>query len=193
MFLGERASNQLFLASSVVGLVIFALVFSRFVHKRVGISSANKITHEDIADNVLTMENLQKDFERTEATYKRSLAVSARTQQIQETTKQIIAAHKDRLTEAKERLPILQEEIRLIERDFALYRDKVRERAWKAATGEKHKTLTTLDGKTYQDVTVRIINEKGINISHKHGLSQIPADQLGSPWQDRLHWSSKTK
>jgi hypothetical protein len=51
MFLGERASSSLFLAISVVGLVVVALGFSGMVHKRIGISSEKKITGEDIADN----------------------------------------------------------------------------------------------------------------------------------------------
>jgi len=191
MSLGERASNTLFLAISVVGLVIVALGFSGVVHKRIGISSRKKVTNEDIADNVLALEYLQKDLERIEAVYKRSTAVSTRMQQIKETTKLIVDSNKARLTRAKELEPILQAEIRLIERDFATYRDKVRENSWIAATGEKHPTITTLDGKTYHDVTVRTISANGIKISHKNGSSQIPADQLGQAWQERLHWSKK--
>jgi hypothetical protein len=66
----------------VVGLVIVALGFSGVVHKRIGISSRKKVTNEDIADNVLSLEYLQKDLERIEAVYKRSTAVSTRMQQI---------------------------------------------------------------------------------------------------------------
>jgi hypothetical protein len=110
-------------------------------------------------------------------------------EELEKATKSILESNKVRAAQAKEQAPLLEAEIRRIESDFAVYRNKVRENAWIAATGEKHPTITTLDGKAYHDVTLRVINAKGMTISHKNGSSQIPADQLGLLWQERLHWT----
>lgn len=188
MYLGEKASSTLFLSISVVGIVIVALVFSGLVHKRIGISSLKKVTSEDIVDDALALEELQKKLDRIEGIYKLALADSSRMQQIKVTSQSILDSNKACLSHAKEKAPILQAEISRIESEFEVYRNKVRENSWITAIGEKHSMMTTLDGKTYHDVTVRSVNAKGINISHKNGLSQIPADQLGKQWQERLHW-----
>jgi hypothetical protein len=189
MFLGEKAANSLFFTASVVGLVVVALIFGGLVHKRIGISSVKKVAKEDVADNTLTLDDLQKDLGRVESFYKRSAAASSRMQQLEQTTKSLLQATKTKLANAKEQIPMIQAEIHRIEGEFSVYRNKVREISWVEAIGEYHPMLTTLDGKTYHEVTLSSVHANGIHISHKNGLSQISSNQLGLPWHERLHWS----
>ena len=52
--------------------------------------------------------------------------------------------------------------------------------------GDKLDTLTTVDGKTYQSVTIREITVEGISIMHESGVKRIAAKDLPTELQKSL-------
>jgi hypothetical protein len=58
-----------------------------------------------------------------------------------------------------------------------------------AAEDEKLTELVTLDGKFYQDVTIRKIEPDGLSIVHKAGTAKVPFEQLPGSIQEKYGYT----
>ena len=60
-----------------------------------------------------------------------------------------------------------------------------------AAEDEKLPELVTLDGKFYQDVTIRKVEPDGLSILHKSGTAKVPFEQLPGSIQEKYGYSAE--
>ncbi len=73
------------------------------------------------------------------------------------------------------------------------YKDAYRASEWARAKGEKLGTLTSLSGKTYQDVVIREVNGKEMKITDSSGPKSINSDDLPAALQDRFQFDKEDK
>ena len=59
-----------------------------------------------------------------------------------------------------------------------------------AAEDEKLSELVTLDGKFYQDVTIRKIEPDGLSIVHKAGTAKVPFEKLPESMQEKYGYNA---
>ncbi len=82
----------------------------------------------------------------------------------------------------------LESTISRLDKSFEDYRIEARELAWGRAMGDSLGTLTTTDGRTFQEAFVVGVNDKGISIRHSNGTSSIPATALAEAYWDIFQW-----
>lgn len=87
----------------------------------------------------------------------------------------------------------LTDRIAASEADLAAYKDEYRAFARAQAKNEKIELLTTRDGSTYHDVTVREVTAIGMQIVHRDGQKRIPFEDLPEEIQDRFQFDPEQK
>lgn len=76
---------------------------------------------------------------------------------------------------------------------WAKYRDDYRASEWAAAAGEDLGDITTLSGRTYQQVKIRKVEHTGIQITDTTGPKSIDSAELPQELQDRFQFDEKIK
>lgn len=77
--------------------------------------------------------------------------------------------------------------------EFEDYKDEYRAFARKEAEGEKLPELTTNDGATYKNVTIREVTAVGMQVRHQAGFKRIPFELLPDDLQDRFQFDPTQK
>jgi predicted RNase H-like nuclease (RuvC/YqgF family) len=67
---------------------------------------------------------------------------------------------------------------------------RYREITWKAAAGEVHAEIKTLQGKIYRNVTIKRVSAEGVEISHDGGPGRLAPEVLDRRWHDRFQWKN---
>lgn len=78
-----------------------------------------------------------------------------------------------------------------LEGEFEDYKEKYRIAERAKATGEKMETLTTKDGKVYEQVKVLEVTAIGLKIMHKAGSTRLHYERLPDEMQDRFQFTKE--
>lgn len=76
---------------------------------------------------------------------------------------------------------------------WAKYRDEYRASEWAAAVGEDLGDITTVSGRTYQQVKIRKVEHTGIQITDTTGPKSIDSAELPEALQDRFQFDEEMK
>jgi cell division protein FtsL len=76
---------------------------------------------------------------------------------------------------------------------WAKYRDEYRASEWAAAVGEDLGDITTVSGRTYQQVKIRKVEHTGIQITDTTGPKSIDSAELPVALQDRFQFDEEIK
>lgn len=71
---------------------------------------------------------------------------------------------------------------------FDAYKEEYRLYVRRSAVGEKIEELTTLDGRTYNDVEIRAVDGVGILVRHEDGQQRIPFENVSEELRDRFQY-----
>ena len=74
---------------------------------------------------------------------------------------------------------------------YEAYRKRYRSHVREKAVGTKMEKITTLGGKTYEQVTIKSVGALGLNITHKDGSRRIPFNDLPKDLQKRYQFDEE--
>ncbi|BDS05797.1 hypothetical protein NT6N_08370 [Oceaniferula spumae] len=84
-----------------------------------------------------------------------------------------------------------KESIVKLNEEFEAYKEKYRIAERARAAGEKMETLTTTDGKVYEQVKVLEVTALGMKIMHKSGNTRVHYERLPTEMQDRFQFTKE--
>jgi hypothetical protein len=76
---------------------------------------------------------------------------------------------------------------------FEDYKDQYRAHVRRKAVGEVIPRLITLEGKSYDNITIREVTPVGIQIRHTDGVKRIPYEELPKDMQDYFQFDAEQK
>ncbi len=184
-------SAVLKIGTYIVILVIISLVLGYFSKQRLHYASAKKDLSLSIPENQEIINNLNRHLIEIQLRYskentvRKEAAASATHFQIKDKENQT------RLANAKSLIETMQREIKRSKEDFASYKMRYKNHVWAECVGEKYDTITTRDGKTYTNITIKKVSQQGLSIAHSDGVSLISPENLAEKWDERFLWSQK--
>ena len=172
-------------------LVLFGVTIGVLADKRLGFSSKKSEIEKDINYNAAHLTDLQREFSlltERDQTSSQGLLTRERERKVLAITSQ---TSQNTLVEKRNQITQLHAEIAAVEKSFAKYQQTQRESTWSSAIGEALDSLTTVEGKTYENVVIKNVTAHGMEISHKNGFSLIESSSLPASWSQRFHWFVK--
>lgn len=175
----------------IVMLVLFSVTIGVLADKRLGFSSQQNELQREITLDANHLLDLQREYQRLTDNESARVRYSVTLDKQHSYFKTTTQRGQQALSEKRQRITALHAEIHALENSFAQFRQRQRESTWTNAIGENIGILTTVEGKTYEEVVIRKVTEHGMEISHKNGLSRIEANNLPQSWSQRFHWNVK--
>ena len=184
----DHSATIAFLVGIVV-LVFAGIVFSLLVDKRFKFSSGRAVLGDEVNDGALQLEKLKFRIDVSKEQWRKQVQpLAGQEQQLKALSGDVLVSG-EKLGELRERWVSLNDEVTAGNRLFRDYRDEYRRQARSAANGEKLAELTSLSGRTYNDVTISRVTVDGLEIRHAEGISRLRPEDLDDSWHDRFQWS----
>jgi protein subunit release factor A len=175
----------------LVLLVLLGVTMGVLKDHRLGFSSRRSINLKDIETDAAYLAGLSREVEQLTSKEESLRKVSQATANDWDVSRQRLAETESALREKKMQVPQLDSELALLEKEYATYRQLQLESVRNAAVGEEIGILTTNSGRVYEKAVIKMVTDKGMEISHQHGLSRIDANNLGPAWHTRFRWHDK--
>lgn len=102
-----------------------------------------------------------------------------------------VRVHETNLVEKQSQRDQIRDDIAMLEQSIEDHKKQYRNMVREAARGSALGSLTTLDGETMHDVTIRQVSAIGMDVSHRDGAKRIPFDILPMDLQQRFLFDSE--
>lgn len=186
-------SAVLKISTYIVILVIISLVLGYFSKQRLHYASAEKDLHQTIPENQEIINNLNRHLIEIQLRYSKENTVRREADASADLLQKQDQETQNRRANAMAQIEELRRDIKRSKEEFSSYQRKYRNHVWAECIGEKHDSLTTLDGKTYTKITIKKVAPQGLSIAHSDGISLISPDNLAKNWEERFLWSQKNE
>jgi hypothetical protein len=184
-------SAVLKIGTYIVILVIISLVLGYFSKQRLNYASAEKDLHQSIPENQEIINNLNRHLIEIQLRYSKENTVRREAAASANLLLRKDQEMQNRHANAMEKIEELRRDMKRSKEDFASYKMRYRNHVWAECVGEKLDSITTSDGKTYTNITIKKVSQQGLSIAHSDGVSLISPDNLAKKWDERFLWSQK--
>jgi len=170
----------------VVRTVLIAaglVVVLGFVFPNVGSRLGDRKLREQVSQNQQILEALRMEVERCAdklAEYERLQRMAADFEVLQAQLKQVKGVNEA----TREDIADITRHIRQVDVAYQKYVANYRAQVRGSAAGTRMEKFTTLDGKVYEDVTVKSVDPLGMSITHRNGSRRIPYKELPAEMQE---------